>query len=291
MATYQSSIDALFPEIKTQASKTDKETAELFGKQVGVSALGSFFAGIGSGLFKIPEGFFSLGANLIDLGAGTDKAAEVEEFFAKINPFDEYADATAAGKISEVLTNLALPVGVAAKVAGTLTKGALAAKKSGKYFKVLDDEGLPVLESLRKGQKATDPKRLAQLNIKGKAAEYGAAALAGGAAESIFVADPEEVGTFGDLFGGGPTAMERGEEYDPDRELLNRLKLGIEGVAFTGILSGAGAGIRQLADSSKAGRVAQTKVGRALDYVSQRFRPRSGKNPQYFKTEWNIKET
>ena len=289
MANYQSSIDALFPEIKTQTSKTDKETAELFGKQVGVSALGSFFAGIGSGLFKIPEGLFSLGANLIDLGADTNTAAEVEEFFAKINPFDEYADATAAGKISEVITNLALPVGVAAKVAGTLTKGALAAKKSGKYFKVLDDEGLPVLESLRKGQKATDPKRLAQLNIKGKAAEYGAAALAGGAAESIFVADPEEVGTFGDLFGGGPTAMERGEEYDPDRELLNRLKLGIEGVAFTGILSGAGAGIRQLADSTKAGRMAKTKVGRALDYVSQRFRPRSGKNPQYFKSEMEYK--
>ena len=65
MATYQSSIDALFPEIKTQASKTNKETAELFGKQVGVSALGSFFAGIGSGLFKIPEGFFPQAGQIV----------------------------------------------------------------------------------------------------------------------------------------------------------------------------------------------------------------------------------
>ena len=293
MADYKAQINALFPELQSTPSKTDKETASIgwegFETDLGVSSLGSFFAGIGSGLLKIPEGFFSLGANLIDFGAGTDTAAEVEKFFAKLNPFDEYAEATAAGKISEVLTNLALPVGYAAKAAGALTKGALAAKKSGKYFKVLDDDGVPVLESLRRGQTVTDPKRLAQLNVKGKVAEYGAAALAGGAAESIFVADPEEVGTFGDLFGGGPTQMERGEEYDPQRELLNRLKLGIEGTAFTGILSGAGAGIKQLADSSKAGRVAQTKVGRALDYFSQRLRPRSGKNPQYYTTEMGHK--
>jgi len=285
MANYNAQIDALFPGIDTTTSPQDKKTAELFGRQVGVSSLGSFFVGIGSGFFKIPEGLISLGANLIDLGAGTDTAAEVEEFFAKINPFDEYAEATTAGKISEILTNIAVPVGLVAKVASTLTKGALAAKKSGKYFKLLDDDGVPVLETLRKGQKATDPRRLAQLNRKGQSVQLGATALAAGAAESIFVADPEELGTFGDLFGGGPTAMERGDDYDPERELFNRLKLGIEGVAFTGILSTAGAGIKQLADSSKAGRVAQTKIGRALDYVSQRLRPRSGKNPQYYASE------
>ena len=289
MADYNAQIDALFPGVDTTTSPQDKKTAELFGRQVGVSSLGSFFAGIGSGLFKIPEGFLSIGANLIDLGAGTDTASEVEEFFAKINPFDEYAEASTAGKISEVLTNIAVPVGLVAKVASTLTKGALAAKKSGKYFKLLDDDGVPVLETLRKGQKATDPRRLAQLNRKGQAVQLGATALAAGGAESIFVADPEEVGTFGDLFGGGPTAMDRGDDYDPERELFNRLKLGIEGAAFTGILSTAGSGIKQLADSSKAGRVAQTKIGRALDYVSQRLRPRSGKNPQYYASEMGYK--
>ena len=132
MANYNAQIDALFPGLDTTTSPQDKKTAELFGRQVGVSSLGSFFAGIGSGLFKIPEGFLSIGANLIDLGAGTDTASEVEEFFAKINPFDEYAEASTAGKISEVLTNIAVPVGLVAKVASTLTKGALAAKKSGK---------------------------------------------------------------------------------------------------------------------------------------------------------------
>ena len=280
MADYTSQVDALFPDIVSETTKeTEKDTAKLFGKDVGVSSLGSFFAGIGSGLFKIPEGFFSIGANLIDLGADTNTAEKVERFFADINPFDEYAEATTAGKISEILTNIAIPVGVASKIASTATKGALAAKKSGNYFKLLDDDGLPVLESLKKGQ------QLAKLNRKGQALQLGATGLAAGAAEAVFVSDPDKVGTFGDLFDVGPTKLERGDDYDPERELYNRLKLGIEGAAFTGILSLAGSGVKQLADSSKAGRVAQTKIGKALDYVSQRLRPRSGKNVQYFEDE------
>jgi archaellum component FlaC len=76
-----------------------------------VGTFKSIMAGVGSGLFKIPEGLFSLGATLIDLGADTNQAAEVEEYFAKINPFDEMAEATTAGKITELITNLAIPGG------------------------------------------------------------------------------------------------------------------------------------------------------------------------------------
>ena len=283
MVNYNSQVNDLFPELTTATEETKKDTAKLFGKDVGVSSLGSFFAGIGSGFYKIPEGFFSFGANLIDLGADTETAVEVEKFFAKINPFDEYAEATTAGKISEVLTNIAVPVGLIGRIGSKLTGAALAAKKSGNYFKLLDDDGLPIMEGIKKGQ------QIAKLNRKGQAVQLGAGALAGGGAEAIFVSDPEKVGTFGDLFDAGPTKLERGEDYDPERELYNRLKLGIEGAAFTGILSLAGSGVKQLADSTKAGRVAQTKMGKALDYVSQRLRPRSGKNPEYFETEMGFK--
>jgi len=290
MADLNDQVNNLFPELSSEnTTKSKKDTAQLFGTEVGVSGLGSFFAGIGSGLFKIPEGFVSIGANLIDLGTDSNTAEKVEKFFADINPFDEYAEATTAGKISEILTNLAIPVGVAGKIASTATKGALAAKKSGNYFKLLDADGLPILEGLRKGQKIKDAGRLAQLNRKGQALQLGATGLASGAAEAIFVSDPDKVGTFGDLFDVGPTKLERGKDYDPSRELYNRLKLGIEGAAFTGILSLAGSGVKKLADSSKAGRVAQDKMGRALDYVSQRLRPRSGKNPQYFTDEMAFK--
>ena len=59
-----------------------------------------------SGLFKIAEGITTLGATLLDLGVDKDRAEAVEDFFAKINPFDEAANATAAGKITELIVNL-----------------------------------------------------------------------------------------------------------------------------------------------------------------------------------------
>jgi hypothetical protein len=71
-----------------------------------VGTIRSILSGVASGVFKIPEGVVSLGANLIDLGANTNTAASVEKFFAKINPFDEAAEATAAGKITETIVNL-----------------------------------------------------------------------------------------------------------------------------------------------------------------------------------------
>jgi hypothetical protein len=55
-------------------------------------------AGIASGIIKIPEGVVSLAAELIDLGADTNTAAEVENFFDKINPFEEIAEERAIGK-------------------------------------------------------------------------------------------------------------------------------------------------------------------------------------------------
>ena len=58
-------------------------------------------AGIASGLLKIPEGVVSLAAELIDLGADTNTAASVEEFFDKLNPFEEIAEERAIGKLTE----------------------------------------------------------------------------------------------------------------------------------------------------------------------------------------------
>ena len=81
MSEFTSQVDNLFPELISETTQqTDKDTAKLFGKDVGVSSLGSFFAGIGSGLFKIPEGFVSIGANLIDLGTDANTAEKVKSF-------------------------------------------------------------------------------------------------------------------------------------------------------------------------------------------------------------------
>ena len=114
-----------------------------------ISTFKSVMAGIGSGLLKIPEGFFSLGASLLDLGLGTNSAASVEKFFDTINPFDEAAEATAAGRIAELIVNIGVPGGIAFKAGKNLTKAALAAKQNGNYY-TLSGAGLSK-EAISKG--------------------------------------------------------------------------------------------------------------------------------------------
>jgi len=250
-----------------------------------ISTTMSVLAGIGSGLFKIPEGIVSLGATLLDLGADTNKAAEVEEWFAKINPFDEAAEATTAGKITELIVNIGIPGGVAFKAGSSLAKGALAAAKSGKYLKVTGQPG----KNIAKGLKRTlQP----ELNARGKAIQFGTGAVTGGVAEGIFVGDVEEAGTFGDLIG-GPTELDRGLEgtdYDPGRELLNRVKFGTEGALFTGLLGGAGLGIRKLRDTTNAGKAVDGKFNKWLDkWISQPFRSRGKQTQEAFLNERKLK--
>ena len=71
-----------------------------------VGVLESMLAGVGSGLISIPKGFFSLGASLLDLGVDSGKAARVEAWFDDLTDLDEKAEATAAGKITELLSQL-----------------------------------------------------------------------------------------------------------------------------------------------------------------------------------------
>ena len=117
----------------------------------------SVLNGIGSGLIKAVGNTVSLGAELIDLGADTNKAAEVEAYFDKINPFDEKAEATTAGKVTEVLSQLAIPGTAGFKLASAGVKGskmaskAIKAKKNNKYLE--KKNGKKALEELQKVQK------------------------------------------------------------------------------------------------------------------------------------------
>ena len=85
----------------------------------------SILAGVGSGVFKIFEGAATLGATLLDLGVDKNRAEAVEAYFDEINPFDEAAEATAAGKITEVLVNLGVPGTFAFTKAASLANTAL----------------------------------------------------------------------------------------------------------------------------------------------------------------------
>jgi len=242
-------------------------------KNNSVSTLESIFAGIGSGLIQIPKGAFSLGATLYDLGAGTNKSAEIERWFDNLTELDEKAEATTAGKLTEALVNLGVPGVYGFKLGSNLAKSAIEAKKAGNYFK-LDNPAL---------RQAAD--KAIELNTKGKLTKFAAGAVGGGLSDAVFVGDVEEMGTLGDLLG-GPTELNReGPEDDPSRELINRVKFGTESVLFTGLVSGVGQSIKKIADRGKDLRFSNSKIDRLLDKVGSYVRARGGKTQEYFDIE------
>ncbi len=150
------------PELKEQ-QKSILNSAEEENK---VSQIESILAGVGSGLIQIPKGIFSLGATLMDLGAGTNKAAAVEQWFDDLTTWDEKAAATTAGKITELLVNIGVPGGIGFKLGTKLAQTALTSKKAGKYFQLFDKSNNKVLvDSVTK---------MAQLNTKGRTARFSA---------------------------------------------------------------------------------------------------------------------
>jgi len=232
----------------------------------------SMLAGIGSGLLAIPKGLFSLGATLMDLGVNSGKAAAVEQWFDDLTTWDEKAEATAAGKITELLVNIGVPGGYGFKLGSQLAKQSMLAKKSGKYLQLSNP-------SLQKGvQEAT------RLNARGKTNQFIAGALGGGLAEGVFVGDVEKIGSFGDLIG-GPTEITRGDGEDAVRDLLNRVKFGTEGALFTGVIGGIGSTVKRLAGRGEKLDIANSKMDRWIDKVAGKFRARSDKTPEFFDIE------
>ena len=211
--------------------------------------LASMAAGVPSGIFKIFEGVATLGATLMDLGVDKDRAESVEAFFDKINPFDEAASATAAGKITELIVNLGVPGVPAFKIGSGLLNAGVKAKQAGNYA------------------------------AKARSIAQGSAAT--GLSDAIFVGNVEKAGTFGD-FMGGPTELDRDSD-SPYAELLNRLKFGAEGAVFAGAISGAGAGISKLRNSAGKGKaIGGGKLDQFFELISGGLRARGDKNINQF---------
>ena len=216
------------PELYKQEQPIEKE----------VGNFESALAGLATGLWNIPKGFVSLGAELYDLIGDTNASKEVEQWFEKVNPFEEAAEAQTIGKITKAIASVA-PVGVGGAILGArvgkLAKTALDAKKNDKFFSLTNF-----------GSKLAAP--------------LPSTIIGGGIGESI-VSD-EEIGTFADMLRGTSlepyalTMMDIQEKEGRDeayRKLLNRLKFGTEGALFNLALIGAGKGIQQLRNPSETG--------------------------------------
>ena len=111
----------------------------------------------------------------------------------------------------------------------------------------------------------------------------------GGATGETFVADVEKIGTFGDMFEGGPTQLDREEGFgreDAARKLANRLKFGSESLLITPFVYGAGKSAKLLAQRGKELAYSDSQVARFLDkYVRSPFSPRGGLTEELFGAE------
>ena len=239
-----------------------------------ISSLEAGLAGIVSGIIKIPEGFVSLGAELLDFSGMTNNAAaRVEQAFDFINPFEEVAEQKAAGKILQALVQIGVPAGAGAKIASKLATKALQAKKAGTYVNLKG-------KNVRKGME-----KVYKLNDASRAKRFAAGVVGGGAGE-VFVADVENIGTIGDAFDIGPTQLDLDESQDPQedagRKLLNRLKFGADSALYFPFIYGGTKAIGKVATFGKDLAFSSSKINKTIDTIAGAVRPTSGKPEAMF---------
>jgi hypothetical protein len=202
-------------------------------KKEDVGFFESALAGVATGLWNIPKGFVSLGAEIYDAVKDTDTAKDVEQWFDDVNPWDDEAEARTVGKITQAITQIGIPAVQGAKIGSALASRALAAKKSGNFIN-LGKIGEKIMAS-EKGVRLTGM-------------------VVGGGVGEALVAD-EDIGTFADMVKGTSlepyaiTMMDTEEKEGREeafRRLKNRLKFGTEGALFNLALIGAGKGIQKL---------------------------------------------
>jgi hypothetical protein len=243
-------------------------------------------AGLVSGIIKVPEGVVSLGAELIDLGADSNIAADVEQFFDKINPFEEVAEERLIGKLTESIIQIGVPGGIGFKVANkaarNLTKKALNARRSNAYAQFGKAGKTP-----DPGKLQTALKKVRDLNKKAKYGQYSVA-VGGGAVGEMFVVDNDEIGTFGDMFE-GPTELDRSESYgreDAARKLMNRIRFGTESLFVTPAVYGVGKTAKLLGQRGKELAYSKSAFQRAIDkYIRAPFQPRGKMTQEIFESE------
>ena len=236
------------------------------------SAFTSALAGVASGVIKIPEGVISLGAELVDLGFDTNLAVDVEQAFDKINIFEDIADDTAIGRLTEALVQIGVPGGIGFKLASQAIK----AKKAGNYMNM---KGMNLQKAAKKASdfnKTIGKKRFI-------------AGVTGGAVGEAFVADVEDLGTFGDMFQAGPTELsevtDEGGREDAFKKLMNRTKFGSESLFITPIVYGVGRGIKAAATRGKNIEFSNSQLDKQFNKVFSALRARGSKPQSIFEAK------
>jgi len=240
------------------------------------SAITSALAGVVSGVIKVPEGVISLGAELIDLGFDTDLAADVEQAFDKFNIFEDIADDTAIGRLTQTLVQVGVPGGIGFKLASAAVK----AKKAGNYMNIKGT-------NLQKAAKKADDfnKTIGKRRF--------VAGVTGGAVGESFVADVEDIGSIGDVFEAGPTELsevtDEGGREDAFKKLMNRAKFGSESLLITPVVYGVGRGIKAAATRGKDIEFSNSKLDKFFNKAFSTLRARGAKPQSIFEAKMTEK--
>ena len=253
----------------------------------------SALAGVATGLWNIPKGFVSLGAELFDLVGDTDTAKEVEEWFDDVNPFDDEAEARTVGKVFQAITQVA-PLAVSGFALGARA-GVTAARGLGKRAAVQQLRKLGVKEgqqfSREIARRAIAAKRAGKsfslANTGRKIMGKTTGGVIGGGIGEAIVAD-EDIGTLADIAKGTSlepyalTMMDRSTDKEGRdeafRRLKNRLKFGTEGALFNLALIGAGKGVQKIrkVDPNGINEYAPGFIARAVQKIRLGLSPQGG---------------
>ena len=248
--------------------QTEKEN-----KEQDVGFFESALAGVATGLWNIPKGVVSLGAEIFDLVGDTNTAKDVENWFDEVNPFDDEAEARTVGKITQALTQIApLAISGAALGARAGVKGAsaltrrAAALRSAEFKKLTGSTASIVAKKAIAAKKAG--KYFSLTNAGRKIMGPISGGIVGSGVGEALVAD-EDIGTLADIAKGTSfepyalTMLDRETKEGRDeayRKLKNRLKFGTEGALFNLALFGAGKGVQKLRTPAKEGVDAYLKT-------------------------------
>ena len=253
----------------------------------------SALAGVATGVWNIPKGFVSLGAEVFDLVGDTDTAKSVEEWFDDVNPFDDEAEARTIGRITQALTQIA-PLAISGGVLGARA-GANLARGLTKRATLLEAQklGLKQGESIARdlARKAILARRagksLSLTNVGRKIMGKTTGAVIGGGLGEAIVAD-EDIGTLADIAQGTSlepyalTMMDKSTDKEGRdeafRRLKNRLKFGTEGALFNLALIGAGKGVQKIrkVDPEGINEYAPGFIARAVQKIRLGLSPQGG---------------
>ena len=206
-----------------------------------VGAFTAMAAGAVDGIIKVPYGFVSLGAEILDAFQEDDVpidqgyAARLDKAFydSFVGKIAKGAEDTARERAAGRLVSAFVQIYNTAKVGANMTlKGAEKARAiANKYITAAKNNKvvIPSNNNLKALKKTKELNKLA-------GTKRFATVAGGGGGGAAFVADIEDIGTFGDVFG-GPTALDREDretaQDDAVRKLSNRLKFGTENALIT----------------------------------------------------------